>query len=64
MGLEQEDSRRVALSSSLSGVLEVKDHLDRTGMKKWIKTAKRGNFMQIVDFLLHKVTFRIVLKLS
>ena len=25
---------------SLSGVLEVKYDLDRTGMKKWIKTAK------------------------
>ena len=31
MGLEQEECRRVALS--LFGVLEVKDDLDRTGMK-------------------------------
>ena len=33
MGLEQEKSRRVALLWSLSGDLEVKDGLDRTGMK-------------------------------
>ena len=37
MGLEREESRRVALSSGLAGILEVKDSLDRTGMKKQIK---------------------------
>ena len=35
MGLEREESKRVAVSFwFLFGVLEVKDGLDRTGMKK------------------------------